>query len=120
MRKPTSPKKHPTLLCGDASPEYLHNLDSFKIIQLPHHGKLDSATTIFDAVEDPYSKGFLISDNTGSAATSGGSDKLVQYMQEENFTPAWNTKKQVVDLPTSTNHGPSRGVMLGAMDSYFW
>ena len=109
-----------TLLCGDASPEYLHNLDSFKIIQLPHHGKLDSATTIFDAVEDPYSKGFLISDNTGSAATSGGSDKLVQYMQEENFTPAWNTKKQVVDLPTSTNHGPSRGVMLGAMDSYFW
>lgn len=108
------------LLCGDASPEYLHNLNSFAIIQLPHHGKLDSATTIFDKLYDPYVKEFLISDNTGSASTSGGSEKLVAYMQEENYSPAWNTKQQVVDLPASARQGSSRGVRLGAMDFHLW
>lgn len=108
------------LLCGDASPEYLHNLNSYKIIQLPHHGKLDSATAIFDKLYDSYSKEYLVSDNTGSATTSGGSEKLVEYMQEENYAPAWNTKKQVVDLPTPMNQGVSRGVRLGAMDTRLW
>lgn len=36
------------LLCGDASPDYLHELDSYVYIQLPHHGQLDDATAIFD------------------------------------------------------------------------
>ena len=52
-----------TLLCGDASPSYLHNLDTYQIIQLPHHGKLDNAEEIFDALKSPYSKQFLVSEN---------------------------------------------------------
>lgn len=38
---------------------------------------------IFDALEDSYIKEFLVSDNTGSGATSGGSDKLIEYMKTE-------------------------------------
>ena len=60
------------LLCGDASPTYLHHLDNYDLIQLPHHGKLDSAKEIFDTLKDSYGKSYLISDNTGSGATSGG------------------------------------------------
>ena len=63
------------ILCGDASPSYLHNLDIYQVIQLPHHGKLDNAEEIFNNLKSPYSKQFLVSDNTGSGETSGGSDE---------------------------------------------
>ena len=108
------------LLCGDASPTYLHNLDNFDIIQLPHHGKLDSAKKIFDSLENPYNKEFLISDNTGSGEKSGGSDNLVEYMVEECYTPAWNTKDGVVEIPvigtTNILNNKPKGVRLGAVD----
>lgn len=108
------------LLCGDASPEYMHNLESYNIIQLPHHGKLDSAMVIFEKLKDPYSKTFLISDNTGSGITSGGSDELVQYMKNERYTPALNTKSGVISIPDSkfrnVSVGKSEGVKLGEMD----
>lgn len=111
------------LLCGDASPSYLHNLDSYNVIQLPHHGKLDSAQEIFKSLKDPYSKTYLVSDNTGSGVTSGGSDKLVQYMKDENYDPALNTKGNVVNLPLngfgSMNSGKPQGVKLGEMDYKF-
>lgn len=73
------------LLCGDASPAYLHNLDNYEIIQLPHHGQLNDAKAIFEKLKDSYSTNYIISDNTGSGTTSGGSDKLIQYMKEENY-----------------------------------
>lgn len=108
------------LLCGDASPSYLHNLDSYNVIQLPHHGNLDDAKRIFENLKDSYSKTYLISDNTGSGATSGGSDKLVQFMKEENYSKAWNTKDGEICIPQSRvgNSGYSRpkGVKLGEMD----
>ena len=106
------------LLCGDATPEYLHKLDNYDIIQLPHHGKLDSAQKIFEALTDAYSKEFLISDNTGSGETSGGSDELVEYMKKEKFSSAYNTKDGVVNIPKKalTNAG-RREVKLGAMVS---
>ncbi|WP_066715150.1 MBL fold metallo-hydrolase [Clostridium sp. Marseille-P299] len=112
------------LLCGDASPSYLHNLDSYEIIQLPHHGKLDDAQRIFEELKDSYSKTYLVSDNTGSGATSGGSDNLVQYMQEEYYTPALNTKKGVVDIPkkgfSNISVSKPQGVKLGEMDYKYW
>lgn len=110
------------LLCGDATPSYLHNLDKYDIIQLPHHGKLDSAKEIFNKLTDPYSKQFFVSDNTGSALTSGGSDKLVNYMKQEKFSPAHNTKNGVVDLPknSTSNSKISKVVYLGAMDFRSW
>ena len=75
------------LLCGDASPTYLKNLDSYDVVQLPHHGQLDDAQAIFEELSDPHSKSYLISDNTGSGTTSGGSDKLVQHMKDECYSP---------------------------------
>ena len=112
------------LLCGDASPSYLHNLDSYEIIQLPHHGKLDDAQIIFEELKDSYSKTYLVSDNTGSGATSGGSDKLVEYMQEEYYTPALNTKNGVVDIPkkgfANISVSKPQGVKLGEMDCKYW
>ena len=110
------------LLCGDATPSYLHDLDQYDIIQLPHHGKLDSAKEIFDKLKDPYSKQFFISDNTGSAATSGGSDDLVTYMKQEKFSPAHNTQNGVVNLPKTlaSSFNVSKGVRLGAVDFRLW
>ncbi len=114
------------LLCGDATPKYLHNLDRYDIIQLPHHGKLESAKLIFEKLDDPYSKIYLVSDNTGSGETSGGSDKLADYMEEENFDSAKNTKDGIVNIPENTvgiigsNSGASRGVRLGEVDYRGW
>lgn len=106
------------LLCGDATPEYLHNLDMYDIIQLPHHGKLESAQKIFETLEDSYSKVYLVSDNTGAGENSGGSDKLVKYMEEEKYAPAKNTKNEVVNIPNSCvgNVNESRRVKLGEVD----
>ena len=107
------------LLCGDATPEYLHNLDIYNIIQLPHHGKLESAKKIFEALEDSHSKEYLISDNTGSGETSGGSDDTVEYMKDERYSPALNTKNKIVDIPSSvaTAIRETRRVKLGEMDN---
>lgn len=108
------------LLCGDASPSYMHKLDNYDIIQLPHHGKLDSAKAVFAKLKDSYVKEYLISDNTGSGATSGGSDKLVQYMEEELYSPAMNTKNAPVNIPEIgagiTSPAKPQGVKLGEMD----
>lgn len=107
------------LLCGDASPDYLHNIDIYDIIQLPHHGQLDDALAVFNSLKEPYKKMYLISDNTGSGATSGGSDKLVAYMKEECYNPAQNTKHGVVSMPNSHNlnviNSKSQGVRLRAL-----
>ena len=108
------------LLCGDASPTYLHNLDSYDIIQLPHHGQLADAQAIFEMLKDSYSKTYLISDNTGSGATSGGSDKLVEYMKEECYELALNTQNGVVQIENNKNtsmvNAKPKGVVLGEMD----
>jgi hypothetical protein len=110
------------LLCGDATPEFLHNLDSYDVIHLPHHGKLDNAIKIFDELRDSYSKTYFVSDNTGSGTSSGGSDDLVKYMQKELYSPALNTKDREIIYPyagsgnSSTEKKP--GVKLGEMD--YW
>lgn len=106
------------LLCGDASPEYIDDLDEYDIIQLPHHGQLEDAESIFDKLEDPYEKMYLISDNTGSGHNSGGSDKLVKKMKQDKFLPAHNTKNGIVELPKkiSMHTNKKQGVCLGALD----
>ena len=110
------------LLCGDGSPEYLHRLDSYDVIQLPHHGKLDSAKAIFEKLDDSYSKMYFISDNTGTGATSGGSNETVKYMQEECYDVALNTQDGIIDIPqagfTGTSTNKPQGVKLGEMDCW--
>ena len=108
------------LLCGDASPDYLHNLSNYNCIQLPHHGQKDDAIAVFSALRDSYSKDYLISDNTGSAKTSGGSDDLVKYMKEEKYATAYNTKTGIVVLPVysaTTNSNLQGRTYLGDLDS---
>lgn len=110
------------LLCGDASPDFLKNLDSYHYIQLPHHGQLADARAIFGDLRDPYEKVFLISDNTGSSPTSGGSDDLCEWMENENYSPALNTKESVVDIPKvvigniSESSSQTRRSCLGDLD----
>lgn len=110
------------LLCGDAHPEYLKNLDSYDIIQFPHHGQLDDAQVILlELLSDPYSKTFLISDNTGTGEKSGGSDELVEWMSKNKYDPAKNTRDGLVRLPDrfTTSVATNRrlqGVRLGGLD----
>lgn len=105
------------LLCGDASPDYLRNLISFNIIQLPHHGQEDNAKAVFEKLGgNAYSIAYLISDNTGSAKNSGGSDDTVKYMKSERYNPAYNTKDNIVNLPidSKSTYSSSQGrVCLG-------
>ena len=69
-------------------------------IQLPHHGQLDDAMAIFDELGgDAYKKQYLVSDNSGSGKTSGGSDNLVDFMKKEKYNEAHNTKNGVVEMP---------------------
>ena len=91
------------LLCGDATPDYLHELDSYVYIQLPHHGQLDDGKAVFAKLgAKSYRKTYFISDNSGSAATSGGSADLTAYMKKEQYTAAYNTQSGIVDLPSSS------------------
>lgn len=111
------------ILCGDASPDYLFNLEDYDIIQLPHHGQLESAKSIFEKIEDSYSKKYLVSDNTGSGKTSGGSDDLIAYMKDEKYTEAYNTKNGIIELPRNVNSDTNRSNMqrrgyLGVLDSF--
>ena len=112
------------LLCGDATPEYIHDIETYDIIQLPHHGQLNDAEMIFDSLEDPYCKEFLISDNTGTGHNSGGSDKLVKKMKQERFSPAHNTKEGIVELPkTKQAYNADKKiaeVRLGGLDCKCW
>ena len=63
------------LLCGDASFEAIKDkLDDYTLIQLPHHGKPDTAEKIFEAKRGNNSTVYFVSDNTGN--TNGGSLKL--------------------------------------------
>jgi hypothetical protein len=64
------------LLCGDASTEYLPSLSDYRVVQLPHHGKLASAENVFNAINQKIigNYTFLVSDNTGNM--NGGSDNL--------------------------------------------
>jgi len=63
------------LLCGDASFEAIKDkLDDYAVIQLPHHGKPDTAEKIFEAKRGKNNTVYLVSDNTGNS--NGGSLKL--------------------------------------------
>ncbi len=63
------------LLCGDAAFAAIEDkLSDYQVIQLPHHGKGETADKIFDAKSDDFLTVYLVSDNTGD--TNGGSHKL--------------------------------------------
>ena len=108
------------LLCGDASPDYLNSLENYDYIQLPHHGQENDAKAIFNKLGgNAYSKSYLISDNTGSAEKSGGSDDIMEYMKKEKYNLPYNTKNGTVYLPKDSevvSHSQRRNY-LGELDS---
>lgn len=64
-------------LTGDCAPLAIpesENLKKYAYIQLPHHGKADSAKALFDRTYPENGIVFFVSDNTGNS--NGGSDKL--------------------------------------------
>lgn len=112
----TLDNQNKVLLCGDAAPQYLKNLNSYDVIQFPHHGQYKDGVEILDCLGDEsYSKEYLISDNTGSGKTSGGSGELVGYMKEENYKTAYNTLNGIVSLPiqSTASSTTTKGVRLG-------
>lgn len=102
------------LLCGDASPEYLKELDSYKVIQFPHHGQARDGYSILEKLGDAsYMKDFIISDNTGSSKTAGGSEELVVFMKQEHYKAAYNTLNGEISLPEKIGVSSCGGVNLG-------
>lgn len=85
------------LLVGDAVTEaFDEKMKDYDVIQLPHHGNVKQASTIFEKM-DEYDKNplYLISDNTGT--DNGGSDNL--YEEELNIgRRIKNTKKMKSDI----------------------
>ena len=67
------------LLCGDAAYAAIEDkLADYSVIQLPHHGKGETADKIFEAKSDVvFDTVYLVSDNTGDS--KGGSHKLKRY-----------------------------------------
>ena len=67
--------KTKVLLCGDGSFEAIKDaVAEHDVIQLPHHGKLVTAQSIFDAKKGENGTVYLVSDNKGTA--TGGSGDL--------------------------------------------
>ena len=67
------------LLTGDCTPEAIPetvNLKEYDYIQLPHHGKYASATSIFTRNANSNQTIYFVSDNTGTS--NGGSDELMR------------------------------------------
>ncbi|MBE5861960.1 MAG: hypothetical protein E7295_03820 [Lachnospiraceae bacterium] len=107
-------KNTPVLLCGDASPEYLKALSSYKIIQFPHHGQFDDGCSILEKLGDAsYMKEFIISDNTGNGKNAGGSEELVAYMKQEHYKAAYNTLRGEITILEKIGVSTCKGVNLG-------
>jgi len=102
------------LLCGDAAPSYLHELDDYDIIQLPHHGQLADAEAVFGALHNASDKIFLVSDNTGDGATSGGSDDLMKSAVRKGKRIK-NTNDGVVELPEDAKYGGGASKTTGGL-----
>jgi len=105
------------LLCGDATPAYLHNLDEYDIIQLPHHGQCNNAEELIDKLSNAGSKLLIISDNTGSADNSGGSNEFMESDLAKG-KHIKNTKNGVIELPEellySEGYSKKSGVYIPA------
>ena len=68
---------HKILLTGDASFAAIKDkVREYDAIQLPHHGKYNQATEIFEENDGREDVVYIVSDNTGNS--NGGSDELME------------------------------------------
>ncbi len=89
------------LLCGDAAFAAIEDkLADYSVIQLPHHGKGETADKIFEAKSDEvFNTVYLVSDNTGDS--NGGSHKLKRYGKKIKSTLDGD-----ITYPDTTNSVP--------------
>lgn len=97
------------LLTGDSTFESViqENLQEFKAIQLPHHGKKDTGEAIMEELKNIVDEVYIVSDNTGNF--NGGSDNL-----ETKGYDVRNTKNAgmiLVDYNSITINRKSRGTL---------
>lgn len=98
------------LLCGDSPFESIKSLlPSHSVIQLPHHGKPETAEKIFAFKYRQNNTVYLISDNKGSA-TNGGSKRLDRIGHNIIDTLKSNV---VYPFPPGTSSGNYTGRTLG-------
>ena len=98
------------LLCGDASFEAIKDkVDDYTLIQLPHHGKPDTAEKIFEVKCGKNNTVYFVSDNTGN--TNGGADKLKTLGKDVRQTTTGDIYyPQYTDSPRSgTSHRRTLG-----------
>ena len=99
------------LLCGDAAFAAIDDkLSDYQVIQLPHHGKGETADKIFEAKSDDFLTVYLVSDNTGD--TNGGSDKLKSAGRRVK-----STLNGDVTYPDRVKSIPNPPLTLGKMES---
>lgn len=103
------------LLTGDSSSSSIPDgtrFSKYKYIQLPHHGKLETAEELFKRVY-PHNCTYIVSDNTGN--TNGGSDKLVEKQKGKNIKNTINGNivlPEKTDLYTPSSTGRCLGVLI--------
>lgn len=92
------------LLTGDCNFKAIESkIKDYKVIQLPHHGKIDQATEIFSCKNNDTR--YIISDNTGNS--NGGSKDLIdkeRKMQPQLRHKIYNTKNGEVKIDKNTIH----------------
>lgn len=99
------------LLCGDSSFDAIEDiLTSHKVVQLPHHGKPETAEQIFAKKRGENDAVYLVSDNKGNA--SGGSGEL--DVKGHNVL---NTRNGDIEYPvkSTTLSGLYTGRTLGCL-----
>lgn len=86
------------LLTGDASYAAIEDkIREYDAIQLPHHGKYEQASKMFEKNEGREDVIYIVSDNTGNS--NGGSDELMKNAMGKRIK---NTKGGTVEINNSS------------------
>ena len=89
---------HKVLLTGDASFAAIKDkIREYDAIQLPHHGKYNQATEIFEKNDGREDVIYIVSDNTGNS--NGGSDELMNDCIGKKIK---NTKNGIIEIDASS------------------
>ena len=102
------------LLCGDSSfPAIESKIRDYELVQLPHHGKLETAESIFHKKKGQVGSIYLVSDNKGDA--TGGSDSLMKNLPKGYIIK--NTKNGDIYYPSQSpsDWGVYTGHSLGKL-----
>ena len=96
---------HKVLLTGDASFAAIEDkVREYDAIQLPHHGKYEQASRIFEKNDGREDVVYIVSDNTGNS--NGGSDELMENCMGKKIV---NTKNGIVTIDSDSFESSKKG-----------